>query len=257
MRLLHARHSDDAHRAAARHARPERTGSARRAFRQSLPLHGVSGHRGFGTRRGEAPAHGDPAMSGRVFGQSVRRREDAGLLLGKGRFIDDVRLPGMLEAAFVRSPHAHASLERIDKTAALAVPGVHAIFTLADLLPHLITERLVVGLPSKSYKQDRNRPVLAHDEVVHVGEPIAIVVAENRYIAEDAAQLVEIDYEPLPAAADCRAALEPNAPRVHRNAPHNLLAEFAMTYGDVDRAFAGAPHVLREALKVHRGGSHS
>ena len=195
--------------------------------------------------------------SGRVFGQSVRRREDAALLLGKGRFIDDIRLPGMLEAAFVRSPHAHAKIERIDKTAALAVPGVHAIFTLADLLPHLVTERLVVGLPSKSYKQDRNRPVLAHDEVVHVGEPVAIVVADSRYVAEDAAALVEIEYEPLPAAADCRAALDPNAPRVHRNAPHNLLAEFAMAYGDVDRAFAGAPHVFRESLKVHRGGSHS
>jgi aerobic carbon-monoxide dehydrogenase large subunit len=196
-------------------------------------------------------------MSGRVFGQSVRRREDAGLLLGKGRFIDDIRLPGMLEAAFVRSPHAHAAIERIDKTAALAVPGVHAIFTLADLLPHLVTERLVVGLPSKSYKQDRNRPALAHDEVVHVGEPIAIVIAESRYIAEDAAALVEVEYEPLPAAADCRAALESNAPRVHRNAPHNLLAEFAMAYGDVDRAFAGAPHVFGESLKLHRGGSHS
>src|SRR5688572_33040249 len=97
----------------------------------------------------------------------------------------------MLEAAFVRSPHAHAAIGRIDKTAALAVPGVHAIFTLADLLPHLVSERLVVGLPSKSYKQDRNRPALAHDEVVHVGEPIAIVVADSRYIAEDAVALVE------------------------------------------------------------------
>lgn len=196
-------------------------------------------------------------MSGRVLGQSVRRREDAGLLLGKGRFVDDIRLPGMLEAAFVRSPHAHAAIERIDRSAALALGGVHAIFTLADLLPHLVTERLVVGLPSKSYKQDRNRPALAYDEVVHVGEPIAIVVAENRYIAEDAAALVEVDFEPLPAVADCRAALESDAPRVHRNAPHNLLAEFAMAYGDVDRAFAGAPHVFRESLKQHRGGSHS
>ena len=196
-------------------------------------------------------------MTARVFGRSVRRREDAGLLVGKGRFIDDIRLPGMLEAAFVRSPHAHATIAGIDKAAALALPGVHAIFTLADLLPHLVTERLVVGLPSKSYRQDRNRPVLAHGEVVHVGEAVAIVVAEDRYIAEDAAALVEVDYDPLPAAADCRGALEADAPRVHRNAPHNLLAEFGMGYGDVDRAFAGAPHVFRESLKLHRGGSHS
>jgi len=196
-------------------------------------------------------------MSGKVFGQSVRRREDADLLLGRGRFVDDIRLPGMLEAAFVRSPHAHAALRGIDKTAALGVPGVHAIFTLQDLLPHVQTERLVVGLPSKSYKQDRNRPVLAHDEVVHVGEPIAIVVADSRYIAEDAAALVDVDYDPLPAASDCRDALEPDAPRVHRNAPHNLLAEFGMAYGDVDRAFSGAPYVFRESLHQHRGGSHS
>ena len=196
-------------------------------------------------------------MSKRVFGQSVRRSEDADLLLGKGRFIDDIRFPGMLEAAFVRSPHAHATIERIDKSAALAVPGVRAIFTLADLRPYLQTERLVVGLPSKSYKQDRNRPALAHDEVVHVGEPLAIVIAENRYVAEDAAALVEVDYDPLPAVADCRAALDATAPRVHRNAPHNLLAEFGMTYGDVDRAFGASPHVFRESFKLHRGGSHS
>src|SRR6185369_124956 len=101
------------------------------------------------------------------------------------------------------------------------------------------------------------RPVLAHGEVVHVGEPIAIVVAENRYVAEDAAALVEIAYDPLPAAADCRDALQPDAPRVHRNAPHNLLAEFEMAYGDVDRAFASAPHGFKQTFKVHRGGSHS
>jgi carbon-monoxide dehydrogenase large subunit len=196
-------------------------------------------------------------MKGKVFGQSVHRSEDADLLVGKGRFVDDIRLPGMLEAAFVRSPHAHAAIRGIDKTAALAVPGVHAIFALADLLPHLQSERLVVGLPSKSYKQDRNRPALAHDEVVHVGEPVAIVVADSRYIAEDAVALVDVDYDSLPAVADCRAALAADAPRVHRNAPHNLLAEFQMAYGEVDRAFSGAPHVFREVLLQHRGGSHS
>ena len=85
-----------------------------------------------------------------VFGQPVPRREDGELLRGKGRFIDDIRLPGMLEAAFVRSPFAHAAIRGIDKRAALAQPGVHAVYTLQDLMPHLVTERLVVGLPSKS-----------------------------------------------------------------------------------------------------------
>ncbi|HEV8517611.1 MAG TPA: xanthine dehydrogenase family protein molybdopterin-binding subunit [Burkholderiales bacterium] len=196
-------------------------------------------------------------MNGKVFGRSVERLEDADLLQGAARFIDDIRIPGMLEAAFVRSPHAHAAIRGIDKSAALALPGVHRVFVLADLMPHLQIERLVVGLPSKSYKQDHHRPALAGDEVVHVGEPVAIVVADNRYVAEDGAALVEVDYDPLPAVADCRDALGAGAPRVHRHAPHNLLAEFALGYGDVDGAFGGAAHVLRESIWQHRGGSHS
>jgi carbon-monoxide dehydrogenase large subunit len=192
-----------------------------------------------------------------VFGTRVDRLEDPQLLRGMGRFVDDIRLPGMLEAAFVRSPHGHAAIRVIEKKAALALPGVHAVLAREDLLPHLRNERLVVGLPSPSYKQDLNRPALAIGEVVYVGEPVAIVVAEDRYIAEDAAALVDIDYAPLPAVADCRAALAPGAPVVHRGAPHNLLAEFRMGYGDADAAFAKAAHVFRESLWQHRGGSHS
>jgi carbon-monoxide dehydrogenase large subunit len=90
-------------------------------------------------------------------------------------------------------------------------------------MPHLQIERLVVGLPSKSYQQTHHRPALAGDEVVHAGEPVAIVVAENRYVAEDAAAMVEVDYDPLPAVADCRDALAAGAPRVYRHAPHNCL----------------------------------
>ena len=93
----------------------------------------------------------------KVIGQSVERLEDLPLLKGEGRFIDDIRLPGMLHAAFVRSPHAHTAIRGIDKAAALALPGVHAVLTRNDLLPHLATEFMVVGLPSASYKQDLNR----------------------------------------------------------------------------------------------------
>lgn len=194
---------------------------------------------------------------GKVFGRSVARLEDPALLRGKGCFIDDIHLPGMIEAAFVRSPHAHAGIRGIDKGAALAYPGVRAVFTLADLLPHLRTERLVVALPSPSYVQYRYRPALAADEVVHVGEPVAIVIADNRYIAEDAAALVDVDYDPLPAAVDCRDALAADAPPAHRNAPHNLVAEFDMRYGDIEGAFARASHVYRESMWQHRGGGHS
>ncbi len=176
---------------------------------------------------------------------------------GRGRFVDDIQFPGMLHAAFVRSPHAHAGISKIDKTAALALPGIHAVLALADLRPYLKGDRLVVGLPSASYRQQADRPVLADDEVVHVGEPIAVVIADNRYIAEDAAALVDVTYEPLQAVADCRDALAINAPRVHRAAPHNLLASFDMGYGDIDAAFAGEALVFRESIWQHRGGGHS
>jgi carbon-monoxide dehydrogenase large subunit len=192
-----------------------------------------------------------------LIGRAVPRLEDDQLLRGKGRFVDDLHLPRMVHAAFVRSPHAHARVHGIRKDAALAVKGVHAVLTRGDLLPHLQNEHLVVGLPSKDYQQDLNRPALAGDEAVHVGQPLAMVVAENRYIAEDAAALVEVDWEPLPAVADCRAALVADAPKVHRRSPHNLLAEFAMGYGDVEGAFASAKHVFRESYWQHRGGSHS
>ena len=95
-----------------------------------------------------------------VFGASVPRLEDERLLRGEARFVDDIALPGMLEAAFVRSAHAHAHIREIDKSTALAIPGVHAVLTLDDLQPHLETDRLVVGLPSPSYRQDRNRIAL-------------------------------------------------------------------------------------------------
>lgn len=196
-------------------------------------------------------------MSEPVFGVSVPRLEDKRLLRGEARFVDDITLPGMLEGAFVRSAYAHATINCIDKSAALAIPDVHAVLTLDDLKPLLQTDQLVVGLPSSSYRQDRNRIALAFRETVHVGEPIAFVIAENRYIAEDAAALVDIDYTPLPAVADARAALASDAPPVHDGAEHNLLAEFDMAFGKVDAAFAAAPHTYNESFHQHRGGGHS
>tara|TARA_Y100001934_G_scaffold283839_1_gene407783 strand:+ start:10796 stop:13024 length:2229 start_codon:yes stop_codon:yes gene_type:complete len=163
----------------------------------------------------------------------------------------------MLEAAFVRSPHGHAAVGGIDASSAKALPGVHAVLTRDEIKPFLQNETLVVGLPSKLYKQDRNRPALAHKEVVHVGEPVAIVIADNRYIAEDATALVDVDYDPLPAISDCRAALAPESPLAHRDGPDNLLAEFNIGYGEVDSVFASAPHVFKESLWQHRGGGHS
>ena len=185
------------------------------------------------------------------------RIEDPPLLRGRARFVDDIHLPETLHATFVRSPLAHAAILGIDKDAAEAAPDVHAVWAFDDIRPHLAEERLVVGLPSPAYRQQRNRPVLAAGEVVHVGEAVAMVVAESRYAAEDAAALVEVNYQPLPVVADCRDALAPGAPPVHRGAAHNLLAELTMAFGDVEAAFAGANRVFAQYLSVHRGGGHS
>ena len=159
----------------------------------------------------------------------------------------------MLQAAFVRSPLSHARILRVDTTAARAQPGVRAVLTIADLAPHLTTDRLSVGMPSKAYKQLRDRPILASEEVCHVGEPVAVVIADDRYIAEDAAALVEVEYDILPASADAEAAARPGSPVAHSDAEHNILAEFNMGYGDTDGAFAKAAHTVGDKFTVHKG----
>ena len=187
------------------------------------------------------------------FGQPVRRIEDPALLTGRGRYADDIHFPGMLQAAFVRSPVSHGLVKSIDATVARAQPGVRAVLTMADLAPHLSSDRLSVGMPSKAYRQLRDRPILADKEVCHVGEPVAVVIADDRYIAEDAAALVEVDYDILPASADAEEAARPGSPLAHSDAEHNILAEFNMGYGDTESAFATAPHVFRDKFFVHKG----
>lgn len=151
----------------------------------------------------------------KVFGASVTRLEDRPLLLGQARFVDDIALPGMLHAAFVRSPHAHARIAGLDASAALAVAGVHAVWSLDDLRPHLTDTLIRTALPSPSFRESRHRPVLAGGETLYVGEPVAVVIADDRYIAEDAAALVMVEWDVLPAAGDCRTALEAGAPAYH------------------------------------------
>ena len=191
------------------------------------------------------------------IGHSVKRLEDRPLLTGNGRFVADLRFPDMLEAAFVRSPHAHAAIRGIDARAARRLPGVHAVLTLADLAPSLTQERLPLQFRTAQLPPDITPLVLAKDEVAFVGEAVAMVIADTRYIAEDAAALVAVDYEPLPAVSDCRLALAPGAARAHRGRPGNLLIEFRQAYGDVADAFARAPHRAGVNLKQHRGGAHS
>ena len=168
----------------------------------------------------------DLTPGARVLGESVRRLEDHGLLTGNARFIADLHLPGTLCAAFVRSPYSHALINEINTETAAQAPGVVAVYTLTDLEPRLTSARLAAGLPSGSFRLKVDPAVLAGDEVVYVGEAVAVVIAASRYAAEDAADLVEVDYEPLDAVADCRDALASDGPAVHRNLSHNLAAQF-------------------------------
>ncbi len=130
-------------------------------------------------------------MGAKWFGASVKRKEDPAFLTGRGRYVDDIELPGMLHAVVLRSPHAHAAIRGIDKRAALALPGVHAVVTHADLPESMQRQTVPLLVPSPAIKQALMPYCLAKDEVCFVGEPIAIVVADSRYLAEDAAALVD------------------------------------------------------------------
>jgi carbon-monoxide dehydrogenase large subunit len=193
-------------------------------------------------------------MGARHLGARVTRLEDPALLTGKGRFVDDVKLPGALHACFVRSPHGHARLGAIDASAALALPGVHAVLTAADLPEPMRSERIPNLMTNPAIKIMRTQHALAREEVCYVGEAVAVVIADNRYIAEDAAALVQVDYDVLPAVSDCRDAVKPGAPRAHSDIEDNVAAFVRMEFGDVDAAFAQAPHVFAETLWLHRGG---
>jgi carbon-monoxide dehydrogenase large subunit len=196
-------------------------------------------------------------VSGKSIGARVLRTEDARLLTGRGEFVDDIRLPGMLHVAFVRASHAHARIINVDATAALTMPGVHAVFTAADMNHALQTTRLPMLVPNPYSKLSRTQFALARSEVCYVGEAIAIVIADTRYRAEDAAAMVAVEYESLPAIGDCREAVKADAPRAHLDATDNKAAAFKTAYGDAAAAFAGAAHIYKEALWHHRGCGHA
>src|SRR5262249_19320718 len=163
---------------------------------------------------------------GGLIGARIPRLEDGALLVGKGRFVDDIALPGAWHAAFVRSPHPHAGVRKVDAGAALALPGVHAVLTLADLAPAMAKRRMLrhsnSGTPLDRYWSF----ALADGEVSYVGEAVAIVLADSRYLAEDAAALVAVDYDVLPVVSDCRAAVEASSPAVRRELNSNIAATY-------------------------------
>src|SRR5262250_1284658 len=211
----------------------------------------LSVYRGWSRRA--VPGHA--TMGARHFGARIARLEDPALLTGRGRFVDDIRLAGALHACFVRSPHAHAKIRAIDTSAARALPGVHAVLTADDLPARMARNEIPMLVPNPSIATPRTQLALARREVCYVGQTVAVAIADNRYLAEDAAAAVNVEFEPLPAVSDCRDAARPGAPSAHSDLATNVAAGVAMSYGDVEAAFARAAHVFEEEFSLHRGGA--
>jgi carbon-monoxide dehydrogenase large subunit len=189
-----------------------------------------------------------PSSAPRFIGKVVNRVEDPLLLTGRAEFIDNLTLPRMLHCAILRSPHAHARVVSVDTAAAEQLPGVVAVVTGED------ARRWTQ--PTPTVPPGWGAHCLASDKVRFVGEPVAAVAATSRYVAEDALELLGVEYEPLPAVADARKALEPGSPLVFEQHGSNVMLQRVFTWGDVDRAFAEADHVLTEQFRWHRLGAN-
>ena len=191
-------------------------------------------------------------MTTRLFGEPIARREDPRLVAGDGRFLDDLGA-GALAAAFVRSPHAHARVVDVDVTGALDVDGLVAVYTYEDL-DGRVAEPLPLLIPHPSLHAPRTAYPLANGVVRHVGEPVAMVVASDRYVAEDACDRVLVTYEPLPPVVGIDAALRAEH-AVHDDVRDNVAAHMIQEVGDTRAAIASAPHRLELELQIERSAS--
>ncbi len=194
-------------------------------------------------------------MSTRIFGKRIKRNEDPRLLTGRALFTDDVQLPGMLHAAFVRSPYAHARIQSIDAGLAREMEGVHAVYTADDLGDYFRHGPLLVSPPpiERLTFHGKTQPILARGKVRHVGEPVAVVVAESRYLAEDAAAQVLVDYEFLPAVVGLEKATKSDSAAVHEDLPGNLAAHVIQEKGDYEKARAAADLIVKRKFSYDRG----
>lgn len=193
----------------------------------------------------------------RYIGQSVKRVEDKRFITGKGQYTDDVVLPGMTHAYILRSPYAHALIKAIDTSAAVSYPGVVAVYTGAD-----IQKANINGVPCGWQVNFKNgdtmkeppHPLLVADKVRHVGDAVAVVIAEDRVIAKDAAMLIEVDFEELPAVVDAKLATLPGAPQVHAEAPNNLCYDWELgnPIEEVNAALASAHHITTLEFRNQR-----
>ncbi|HLU09735.1 MAG TPA: molybdopterin cofactor-binding domain-containing protein [Oceanobacillus sp.] len=190
-------------------------------------------------------------MSTRIFGSGIKRREDPRLITGKAKYTDDIYLPGTLHMVIVRSPYAHARIRGIDTSAAKSAPGVVAVFTGADVTLNNVPCAWLI--PNSDLKTVPHPP-LAKDTVRYVGDGVALVIAENRYQAQDAAELIQVDYEPLPAVVNPEEATKDGAPQLHADAPNNIAFRWVASSGDegVEQAFAEADVVVQERIVQQR-----
>jgi carbon-monoxide dehydrogenase large subunit len=191
------------------------------------------------------------SAASRVFGSGIRRREDPRLLTGTARYTADFVLPGMLHAAVLRSPYGHARIRRLETSRAASAPGVVAVFTGADAQASLKTIPCAWLLPNAGLKT-APYPVMATDVVRYVGDAVAVVVAESDYQAYDALELIDVDYDALPAIVDPQKAAESVAPQLHAEAPGNIAFHWTVAGGDVDAAFASAEVVVRDRIIQQR-----
>src|SRR5262245_55152461 len=185
----------------------------------------------------------------KFVGAKIKRREDPSLIRGLGQYVDDVRLPGMLHVAILRSPHAHAKIKAIESAAARRYPGVVAVFTGAELRDQIGPLPTTADNPTLRIPDHR---VLAVDKVCYLGDGVAAVVAEDLYTARDALDLIQVEYDPLPAVTDPEKALTPGSPVIHSQWPDNKAFHWEQTQGDIDGAFKQADKIVTQKLAHQR-----
>ncbi len=194
-------------------------------------------------------------MATRYFGERIKRNEDPRLLTGQGLYVDDVDLPNMLHAAFLRSPYAHARIINIDVSKARQRAGVVAVYTANDLGDYWKPGPLLVSPPPVKdiVFNEKTQVPLAKDKVKFVGEPVAMVIAESRYIAEDALADIQVDYEPLDAVVDLEKALQEDSPIIHEDIGSNIAAHVVQTKGDYESAKKKAALVIKRRFRYEHG----
>src|SRR5499427_2873845 len=192
-------------------------------------------------------------MASKLLGAQVKRKEDPRLIKGASQYVADIAMPGLGHVAFVRSPHAHARIRGIDGAAALERPGVVAVVTGRDLMPHcaplpIATASAEGGGEAATTEGKRQHYPLSVERVRHVGEAVAAVIGTSIEAAADGAALVQVDWEELPAVADAVAAMAAGAPLLFDDAPGNVEHRQAIKAGDPDAAFAKAHRVVKQRM---------